>query len=114
MRESGYYPPGAEYDPTAPYNQSEPEEQMYDVKASFTLTTIAAVSTENYDDVGMCDPKEYLEQHMTPLQLIEQCRRLAKEAMAHAETFRERSRLVRIISECDGWEQSYEEFEQND
>ncbi len=26
MRESGFYPPGAEFDPRAPWNQVEPEE----------------------------------------------------------------------------------------
>ncbi len=26
MRESGFYPPGAEFDPRAPWNQIEPEE----------------------------------------------------------------------------------------
>ena len=26
MRESGYYPPGAEFDPNAPYNQVDPPE----------------------------------------------------------------------------------------
>jgi photosystem II stability/assembly factor-like uncharacterized protein len=35
MRESGYYPPGAEFDPRAPWNEVEPEEiECFDCSGS--------------------------------------------------------------------------------
>lgn len=38
MTESGYYPPGAEFDPKAPYNQKEQESINIDVCVSCTLS----------------------------------------------------------------------------
>ena len=98
MRESGYYPPGAEFDPNAPYNQSDVPEEEFEVTCSQSLSRTASVWTNNYipgaegvdyesDDEGGCyaspwhdDPdtsdtnwsQEYEENgYKTPLQLIQ-------------------------------------------
>ena len=42
---SGYYPPGAEYDPNAPYNQSEPPEIPVELTATETMTKTITVYT---------------------------------------------------------------------
>lgn len=47
MRESGYYPPGAEFDPSAPYNEVEPPEIDLGVTVYETLTKETSVITNN-------------------------------------------------------------------
>ena len=53
---SGYYPPGAEYDPNAPYNQSEPPEIPVELTATETMTKTITVYTNKvwrvYDEEG--------------------------------------------------------------
>lgn len=42
------YPPGAEFDPSAPYNQSDIPEKEFDVTCSQCLSRTATVWTNNY------------------------------------------------------------------
>ena len=101
MRESGYYPPGAEFDPSAPWNQSDIPEKDFDVTCSQSLSRTAIVTTNNYipgasgvdyepdDEGGYCAcgwhddddtsdtdwAKEYESNgYKTPLQLIQMLR----------------------------------------
>lgn len=59
MRESGYYPPGAEFDPNAPWNQIEPPEMQFDGVATVVLNKMANVYTDkvynNDGDWELCD-----------------------------------------------------------
>lgn len=98
MRESGYFPPGAEFDPLAPYNQVDVSEKDFDITCSQSLSRTATVWTDNYipgasgvdyeyDDEGGCyacgwhDPDDtsntnWSEEYdacgyYTPLQLIQ-------------------------------------------
>ena len=48
MIESGYFPPGAEHDPDAPYNQPEPEEIEVEVVISQTLSRSTKIITTDY------------------------------------------------------------------
>ena len=48
MIESGYYPPGAEFDVNAPYNQAEIPEKDFDVTISQTLSKDTTVTTNDY------------------------------------------------------------------
>ena len=48
MLESGYFPAGAEFDPSAPYNQSDPEEKDFKVTCSQSLSKTVTVTTGNY------------------------------------------------------------------
>lgn len=48
MIESGYYPPGAEFDPDAPYNQSEPEPVEVDVTISQSLSRSTTIKVTDY------------------------------------------------------------------
>ena len=48
MIESGYFPPGAEFDPNAPYNQSEPEEIEVEVVINQTLSKSTKILTTDY------------------------------------------------------------------
>ena len=48
MIESGYYPPGSEFDPNAPYNQSEPEPVEVDVTISQSLSRSTKIKVTDY------------------------------------------------------------------
>jgi hypothetical protein len=71
MIESGYYPPGAENDPRAPWNQSDPQPVSQDIDYSCTMCRTANVETTDYDFSETDWLGEYKEQYRTPLQLIE-------------------------------------------
>lgn len=97
MIESGYYPMGAEFDSSAPYNQSEVPEKEFDVTCSQSLSKTVPVWTNNYipgeegvdwetddeghpyaspwqeeDDTSDTDwQEEYSNKHFTPIQLIQ-------------------------------------------
>ena len=45
---SGYYPAGAEFDPSAPYNEVEIPEKDFDVTCSQSLSRTAVVWTQDY------------------------------------------------------------------
>ena len=48
MTESGYYPPGAEYNPKAPWNQVDPEPRKIEVTVSITLSKTVEVEVTDY------------------------------------------------------------------
>ena len=118
MRESGWYPPGAEFDPNAPYNQVEPEEKEYNIEAVFELRRTDQLWSNDYDDFdNLNDPKgEWSSIHMTPLELIKECKRLAAtmfdsiDDTATPMANRAMQHLRHVIAECEGWENTYNEF----
>lgn len=95
---SGYYPPGAEYDPNAPYNQSEPPEVPVELTATETMTKTITVYTNKvwrvYDEEGYgCyesdgfEPKEAWDEETDSLETtlsmaLEEITALRKEAEA--------------------------------
>ena len=48
MIESGYYPPGAEFDPDAPWNQKELPEKEIEVTVSITLSKTVKIKVSDY------------------------------------------------------------------
>lgn len=46
--ESGFYPPGAEFDPNAPWNETEPKEIGLDVAVTVSLRKRMTLTTNNY------------------------------------------------------------------
>lgn len=65
MKESGYYPAGAEFDPRAPYNEVEQPPKDIEVTISLTISKTIKVSVEDYTfdeegniDFSECDLKE--------------------------------------------------------
>lgn len=63
MTESGYYPPGAEYDPNAPWNQADNPEREIEVLVSVTLSKTVKVKVSDYRiiDSGKDEDGEYFE-----------------------------------------------------
>lgn len=118
MKESGYYPPGAEFDPRAPWNEQEIPERRFDVCISQTLIKNTKVTTNDYvpivdqDDEGRhhdysdtsdTDWEEaYKNEHLTPLQLIDEFKGFLTKHLPDPDT-KEFRRFKHLIDECEGW-----------
>ena len=63
MTESGYYPPGAEHNPNAPWNQVDNPEREIDVTVSVTLSKTVKIKVSDYEitDSGKDEDGEYFE-----------------------------------------------------
>jgi hypothetical protein len=48
MMESGYYPPGVEFDPLAPWNEKEFPEEEIEVTVSVTLSKTVKIAVNDY------------------------------------------------------------------
>lgn len=130
MRESGYFPAGAEFDPSAPYNQSEPEDMDFEVTCSQTLSKIDTVTTNNYipgasgvdyetDDEGHPyampwhdDPDTsdtnwaeewHNNDHYTPLQLLGLFRECLMQMNSNGVVFKSPAIDFHLIKECEDW-----------
>ena len=60
MIESGYYPPGVEFDSNAPWNQSDPEPVEVDVTISQSLSRSTTITVTDYiaKEWEDCEPDE--------------------------------------------------------
>ena len=117
MKESGYYPPGAEFDKNAPYNQVEPPERDFDVLISQTLSKSTMVTTQDYnpeyveEDGHTYANTEYTDwlrafddsDCYTALELIEEFKKWLIEALPDLEGKKLR-RAKHLIEECEGWQ----------
>lgn len=108
----GGYPPGAEHDPRAPYNQEEPPERDFDVTVCQSLSKQTTVTSQSYyierdeecpDVIKTIDvnwEKEYSNQHFTPLELIEEFKKCLENETIIGMNHRYKQRL---IEECSNW-----------
>jgi len=131
MSERDYYPPGAYDDPNAPYNEIEVPERDFDVLISQTLSKNTEVLTNDYlyhewveeDEMGKRLEKEwdtsdtnweeaYINNHYTPLQLIELFKEHLEKALESTEDKSTKKRYQELIKECSDWvEDDIEVFE---
>lgn len=126
MIESGYYPPGAEFDPNAPYNQVDPPEHDFDVTVSQTLSRNVTITTQDYsyeediDEDGAyvnyntedTDWKSaYVANHCTIEHLLSvfKSKLIVEKSVLEAKLVQGPETVKRIkecefyISECEGW-----------
>ena len=63
MTESGYYPPGVEHAPNAPWNQVDNPEREIEVTVSVTLSKTVKIKVSDYEitDSGKDEDGEYFE-----------------------------------------------------
>lgn len=79
MKESGYYPPGVEFDPNAPYNQVDPPEKAFDIWYSTCMSRNADITTNDYDDSGPISClKEFKNEQYTPIEIMRCASKMAK------------------------------------
>lgn len=116
--ESGYYPPGAENDPNAPYNQIDNDPRSFEVSVVTTLSKNTSVETSDYtqcvdeDEDGkhlyyefdnVCWNAEYEQQHRSVLELLGVLREELQNKLERTTDPSEVRRINYLISECEGW-----------
>ena len=129
MIESGYYPPGTEFNPNAPWNQSDPEPVEVDVTISqslsrstkITVTDYIAKEWEDYEpdeeggfyrtggvdyDFSDSDLKgAYEEQEYTIPELLDYLKAYLITDIAECDKQSgKKKKLQHILACCEGWE----------
>ena len=128
MTESGYYLPGTEFDPNAPYNQSGPEPVEVDVTISQSLSRSTKIKVTDYVanewedvepndkggfnriggveyDFSNSDLKEaYEEQEYTIPELLDYLiLYLIRDIKKCNEDSNKKKKLQHILKCCEGW-----------
>ena len=116
MFESGYYPPGAENDPRAPWNEQRQPERDFTVCVQVTLEKSETITTDDYfceaeDDgsehIGTTDTDwdaAYDASCYTIPELLNELQSLAKEEMERCRgNARMEQRYKDIIAAAQGW-----------
>lgn len=125
MIESGYYPPGAEFDENAPYNQVEVREREFDIECEFVMRKYVTVTTNDYepeydDEDGREDAntentdwaQAFAESgHFTIQDLINELREyVIKDMKTCAPNTGKGAHLERLLEACNGWETAEENY----
>lgn len=116
------YPPGAENDPNAPYNEPEMEEVEICVRQTLTKEDVIEVRpayshveyeydpvedryvgttiTEHDDDLEV----HYENQHLTPIEIIDKCKLIVQELRKEGRDYYAHSYLPGLLYECENWD----------
>lgn len=120
MCESGYYPPGAEFDKNAPYNEPVIPERDFEVDVEYVLQKKAiSVTTDDYipeydDETGHTDANTsetdwenvyYDNDHYTILELLDVLKGYIKQDLERYKGLARKEReLNAMLEDCEGWE----------
>lgn len=117
MRESGYYPPGAEFDPDAPYNRPEVPEREFERHYIFTVEKDCRVFTGDYvpeetwsgDAEADTSDTDWMAAyagscHSIPALLGLLRSYLEKDMEQYPRDSRKWKRYHELCEECEGWE----------
>lgn len=78
--ESGYYPPGAEYDSNAPWNQVELPEKEIEVTVCISLSKTVKITVDDYKkergkyDFSECDIYKAVEEQVILPHTLDSCK----------------------------------------
>lgn len=113
MIESGYYPLGAEFDTSAPYNQKESEPIEKDVQVMHIIHKKLTLKLDS-DDVTQKDLKEaYADQQLSVMDIINWSREYAyMEAMKSGKDSDKGKYMMSIFNACEGWTEEDVEFDE--
>ena len=130
MSAADYYAPGSYNDPSAPWNQSDPDEKEFDITCSQTLSKTVQVLTSNYipgaegvdyepdGEGGYCsfgwhDPDDtsdtnwadefHNNDYHTPQQLLGLFKDLLIRDLENGNPMKSERYTKALIEECDGW-----------
>ena len=123
MIESGYYPPGAEFDPNAPYNQQEPEPIKLDIYITQVFSKPANIEVTDYEYevdeyekcyyTSNCDLKGATRDQVTTIEdILTELPNIYKELTTNDSgiiTKYQLNRLKVLAKACEGWD--LDEFE---
>lgn len=113
--ENGYYPAGAQYDPSAPYNEYENEEVETTVEVEVHLLKKGVVCTcdYTYDEYGydfstadLCE--KWQEQTWSIPQMLDELKNYIEKELATNPKDERRIQLKEMLRDCQGWEQNDE------
>lgn len=119
------YPPGAEHDPSAPYNQEETQEQEFEVTICQSLSKTTYVYTNDYKPIRERDEEGYYEyidtsdtnwdevykdnEYAIP-KILEECKKLTDNILDDWEYFKQKLNkpdlynIKRLNESCKGWQ----------
>lgn len=106
MRESGYYPPGAEFDPDAPWNQSTPIEEPFAVTVSITMSKTFTINVPNPVHMEEDEDGKYLVSDREPIteeDVRSQCYLPDEVLKLIAENKDFDSKFRNVREDCSGW-----------
>lgn len=111
----GNYPPGAANDPRAPYNQKDPPEQTFSVKAEYGISRYADVTTTEYDDIEMLQAEDdYEDEYMSPLEIFDFARQCAEYLLTvHNFKLGSKTHLKKVLESCKDWQVDNKEIYQD-
>lgn len=126
MKESGYYPAGAEYDPSAPWNEVEQPEMDFDIEVHHTLKKRVRVATNNYIteyveengdrnvDTAETDWSDaFANSHFSIAEMLQILKEYVESDLAMTGTNTKKGKqLQQLLNDLDGWELDYEEYEE--
>lgn len=131
------YPPGAEFDPNAPWAEVEVPEKDFEITCSQSLSRTVTVTTNNYipgasgvdyenDDEGNCYAsswqddddisdtdwsKEYAQcGYYTPLQLIQTLKEVLQNNLDNGIVYKTPYITRNLIKNCEEWEEDEIEY----
>lgn len=136
---SAYYPMGAEFDPSAPWNDNDPEPVEKEVDYSCTLSRTALVEITDYypghvnkewdedgyvathdddDDNDFSDTnwlEEFKDTYRTPIELIGELRKIAENALiGKMPDDKGESYWMDILADCTDWTVDDEEADKSE
>lgn len=134
------YPPGAEFDASAPWNEREVPEKEFEVVCSQSLSKTVKVLTNNYtpgasgvehepdgdghySSIGYQDPDDtsdtcwaeeyHNNDYHTPKQLIELFGVFLETQKENGSFFMSKNYTNWLIEECKGWSEDETDYEEN-
>lgn len=135
MRESGYFPAGAEFDPSSPYNERVIPDMEFDVTISMSLSKTVKCSTNKYNPVVIDEPHNrlheeypdtsdtswsevYGDNHKTIPELLSELKKYIQKDLdnlmsddSKPDKAFHRRRLEFLMEECDNWVVDEEDYE---
>lgn len=127
LKSNSNYPPmsQSEWD-NAPWNQVDPPEMDFDVNCSFTVDKVVTITTDNYIPDGdgyEIDPDtseldwadEYADNgYLTIPELLAELKKYVEKDMGRIKDKNSHKyrRLKMLSEECDGWQITNSEFEE--
>jgi len=109
MSDYSNYPPGAATDPSAPWNQVDPEELEFAADVTVTLAKTATVMSDDYDSWGdHCHDlyEAYERSECSVITMLDYLRRYVERDLANKDySLASKQRLECLLTSCQGWEE---------
>ena len=107
------YPPGAEHDPLAPYNQEDVElSVLYQQKLEKTTSVLTSNPDGQWSDATLLEL--YEDQNRTALEVLRACEKVIEKLISDGHTWYARTWLPKLLDDLKGWDEVEEEIHGGD